>query len=46
MTDEDATTGTDSFLAKHGPPSLEFPYHRDEYYMLYDPFSFSCHDQN
>jgi hypothetical protein len=35
MTDEDAASGTDSFLAKHAPPSLEFPYHRDEYYMLY-----------
>jgi hypothetical protein len=34
MTDEDAALGTDSFLVKHGPPSLEFPYHRDEYYML------------
>jgi hypothetical protein len=37
MTDEDAASGTDSFLVKHGPPSLEFPYHRDEYYMLYEP---------
>jgi hypothetical protein len=36
MTAEDAAFGTDSFLAKHGPPSLEFPYHRDEYYMLYE----------
>jgi hypothetical protein len=36
MTAEEATTGMDSFLVKHGPPSLEFPYHRDEYYMLYD----------
>jgi hypothetical protein len=35
MTAEDADAGTDSFLVKHGPPSLEFPYHRDEYYMLY-----------
>jgi hypothetical protein len=34
MTAEDAASGTDSFLFKHGPPSLEFPYHRDEYYML------------
>ncbi len=34
MTEEDAASGTDSFLAKHGPPSLEFPYQRDEYYML------------
>jgi hypothetical protein len=36
MTDDDAASGTDSFLVKYGPPSLEFPYHRDEYYMLYD----------
>jgi hypothetical protein len=35
MTAEDAAIGTDSFLSKHGPLSLEFPYHRDEYYMLY-----------
>lgn len=34
MTEEDAATGTDAFLSKHGPPSLEFPYQRDEYYML------------
>ena len=34
MTEEDAAAGTDDFLAKHGPPSLEFPYQRDEYYML------------
>ena len=36
MTEEDAASGTDAFLFKHGPPSLEFPFHRDEYYMLYD----------
>ena len=35
MTVEEETAAKDSFLAKHGPPSLEFPYHRDEYYMLY-----------
>jgi hypothetical protein len=35
MTAQDAASGTDAFLVKHGPPSLEFPYHRDEYYMLY-----------
>jgi hypothetical protein len=35
MTAADAASGTDSFLAKHGPLSLEFPYQRDEYYMLY-----------
>ncbi|KAH6612722.1 hypothetical protein C7974DRAFT_418659 [Boeremia exigua] len=34
MTEEDAAAGTDAFLARHGPPSLEFPYQRDEYYML------------
>lgn len=34
MTEADAAAGTDAFLAKHGPPSLEFPYQRDEYYML------------
>ncbi|KAJ4301101.1 hypothetical protein N0V90_003191 [Kalmusia sp. IMI 367209] len=35
MTEEDARLGTDAFLSKPGPPSLEFPYHRDEYHMLY-----------
>jgi hypothetical protein len=34
MTIADAASGTDNFLAKHGSPSLEFPYQRDEYYML------------
>ncbi|KAJ4314261.1 hypothetical protein N0V94_006530 [Neodidymelliopsis sp. IMI 364377] len=34
MTEEDAAAATDTFLSKHGPPSLEFPYQRDEYYML------------
>ena len=34
MTEEDAAVATDAFLSKHGPPSLEFPYQRDEYYML------------
>ncbi|KAJ4346293.1 hypothetical protein N0V95_005503 [Ascochyta clinopodiicola] len=34
MTDQDAAAATDAFLSKHGPPSLEFPYQRDEYYML------------
>lgn len=34
MTDEEASMGTDAFLAKPGPLSLEFPFHRDEYYML------------
>jgi hypothetical protein len=30
----DARSGCDAFLAKEGPPSLEFPYQRDEYYLL------------
>jgi hypothetical protein len=34
MTEEEAATGTDDFLAKAGPLSLEFPYDRDGYYML------------
>ncbi|KAL6156150.1 hypothetical protein ACJBU6_05284 [Exserohilum turcicum] len=34
MTEAEAMSGTDHFLSKHGPPSLEFPYQRDEYYML------------
>ncbi|CAN9260816.1 unnamed protein product [Alternaria alternata] len=34
MTAAEAAEETDAFLAKHGPPSLEFPYQRDEYYML------------
>jgi hypothetical protein len=34
MTAADAASGADTFLSKHGPPSLEFPYQRDEYYML------------
>ena len=34
MTEEDALAATDAFLSKHGPASLEFPYQRDEYYML------------
>lgn len=34
MTDEDADVGTDAFLTKPGPLSLEFPFQRDEYYML------------
>lgn len=35
MTEEEAETGTDAFLSKSGPLSLEFPYRRDEYYMLF-----------
>ncbi|KAI0409120.1 hypothetical protein F4802DRAFT_233015 [Xylaria palmicola] len=34
MTDDDARSGTDAFLARSGPPSLDFPYHRDNYYLL------------
>lgn len=34
MTPEDAASGTDEFLHKNGPPSLDFPFHRDNYYML------------
>ncbi|KAF2267495.1 hypothetical protein CC78DRAFT_577205 [Lojkania enalia] len=34
MTEEEAEAGTDQFLAKPGPLSLEFPFNRDEYYML------------
>jgi hypothetical protein len=34
MTAEEAASGRDGFLTKAGPPSLEFPYQRDEYYML------------
>jgi hypothetical protein len=34
MTDEDKRTGTDSFLQREGPPTVEYPYSRDFYYML------------
>ncbi|GAB1312588.1 hypothetical protein MFIFM68171_02798 [Madurella fahalii] len=34
MTDEDVRAGTDTFLERSGPPTVEFPYHRDNYYML------------
>ncbi|KAF2280997.1 uncharacterized protein EI97DRAFT_17828 [Westerdykella ornata] len=34
MTEEDAASGTDHFLSKEGPVTLEFPFNRDEYYML------------
>lgn len=30
----DAAQGTDAYLARKGPPSYEFPYHRDNYYNL------------
>ncbi|KAI9051754.1 hypothetical protein LZ554_004794 [Drepanopeziza brunnea f. sp. 'monogermtubi'] len=31
---EDAESETDSFLERSGPPSMDFPFHRDNYYML------------
>ncbi|KAJ4393813.1 hypothetical protein N0V93_003028 [Gnomoniopsis smithogilvyi] len=34
MTPKDAASGTDEFLQLKGPPSLDFPFHRDNYYML------------
>ncbi|CAN8098526.1 unnamed protein product [Discula destructiva] len=34
MTPQDAASGTDEFLQHKGPPSLDFPFHRDNYYML------------
>ncbi|KAI2631241.1 hypothetical protein GGS21DRAFT_171134 [Xylaria nigripes] len=34
LTDEDVKSGTDIFLSRGGPPTLEFPYHRDNYYLL------------
>ncbi|KAJ4414068.1 hypothetical protein N0V82_008142 [Gnomoniopsis sp. IMI 355080] len=34
MTSQDAASGTDEFLQLNGPPSLDFPFHRDNYYML------------
>ncbi|KAI1819926.1 hypothetical protein F4861DRAFT_525088 [Xylaria intraflava] len=34
MTDDDVKSGTDDFLSRSGPPSLDFPYHRDNYYLL------------
>ena len=34
MEPEDAAAETDLFLERSGPPSLDFPYHRDNYYML------------
>ncbi|KAF2839789.1 hypothetical protein M501DRAFT_1003243 [Patellaria atrata CBS 101060] len=34
MTKEDELSGTDYFLERSGPPSLDFPFHRDNYYML------------
>ncbi|KAI0516892.1 hypothetical protein F5B22DRAFT_136339 [Xylaria bambusicola] len=34
MTNEDVNSGTDAFLDRGGPSSLDFPYHRDNYYLL------------
>ncbi|KAI5863726.1 hypothetical protein GGS23DRAFT_604741 [Durotheca rogersii] len=34
MSKEDLESGSDRFLAGPGPPSLDIPYHRDNYYML------------
>ena len=31
---KDVELETDAFTQRHGPPSYEFPYHRDNYYML------------
>lgn len=34
MTREDERVGTDGFLERSGPPTMDFPFHRDNYYML------------
>ncbi|KAH7323530.1 hypothetical protein BKA65DRAFT_481342 [Rhexocercosporidium sp. MPI-PUGE-AT-0058] len=34
MSMEDVKAETDFFLERSGPPSLDFPFHRDNYYML------------
>ncbi|KAI1149664.1 hypothetical protein F4825DRAFT_429459 [Nemania diffusa] len=34
MTEDDVNSGTDVFLARSGPPSIDIPYHRDNYYLL------------
>lgn len=34
LTPQDAAWETDAFLQRKGPPSLDFPFHRDNYYML------------
>ncbi|KAK7959206.1 uncharacterized protein PG986_004060 [Apiospora aurea] len=34
MSAADAAVGTDAFLARSGPPTFDFPFHRDNYYML------------
>jgi hypothetical protein len=39
---EDVRAETDGFLERSGPPSLDFPFHRDGYYMLEGKFLISC----
>jgi hypothetical protein len=34
MAPEDAAAENDKFLKRSGPPTLDFPFHRDNYYML------------
>lgn len=34
MTDWDVAKGTDAFLERSGPPSYDFPFHRDNYYSI------------
>ncbi|KAI3325379.1 hypothetical protein HD806DRAFT_446532 [Xylariaceae sp. AK1471] len=34
MTQDDVNSGTDAFLARSGPLTLDLPYHRDNYYLL------------
>jgi hypothetical protein len=34
MSEVDAKSGSDHFLANAGPPSHEFPFHRDNYYTI------------
>jgi hypothetical protein len=34
MSQDDARSEMDWFLERRGPPSMDFPFHRDNYYML------------
>ncbi|KAJ9653721.1 hypothetical protein H2198_007119 [Neophaeococcomyces mojaviensis] len=34
LTDWDVASGTDEFLDRSGPPSYDFPFHRDNYYSI------------
>ncbi|KAI6082217.1 hypothetical protein F4821DRAFT_219569 [Hypoxylon rubiginosum] len=34
MSQEEMESGSDLFLERSGPPSFDFPFHRDNYYML------------